>query len=150
MAFSSRLAVLVTLVALEPAPLTRRDLVIGPLRPGTAAAEVERALGRPDSIQVAHSEIGSCYEKRFYRGLTVALLGGEVYNFTLRDASRATVRGLRVGDSLSKAIALYGDPAQREPYWEYAAPEQDELRVMLTYEGTRITAVDLGEYVNCD
>jgi hypothetical protein len=115
-----------------------------------AAAEVERALGRPDSTQAAHGEIGSCYEKRFYRGLTVALWGGEVYNFTLRDASWATVRGLRVGDSLSRATALYGDPAQRQPFWEYAAPEHDELRVILEYKGTRITAVDLGEYVNCD
>jgi len=144
----NRLALLVALSALEPTPLAKRDLVIGRLQPGMPAAEVDHALGRPDSIQVAHTDMGSCYEERFYRGLVVALSDGKVYNFTLRDSSWTTVRGLRVGDALSRARSLYGQPAQRQPFWEYAAPDHDELRLILEYEGTRITAITLGAFVN--
>jgi hypothetical protein len=144
------ISVVVAAFAWSQSPLTKSDFAIARLRPGLSAATVRRTLGRPDSVHPARSETGKCYDEWFYGGLTVGVLDTTLYNFTLRDRSHATARGLRVGDSLAKAERFYGEPTQKAPYWEYAVASKPDLRLIITYHDVRIQAIDLGQYTNCE
>jgi hypothetical protein len=146
-----RLAILALLAFQTPAPLAEADFFIADLHPGSPAALVRRNLGSPDSTRVGPSEEGDCYEHQFFKGLTVNLIHGAVYNFEVTDTAKATVRGLRVGDPLSRARSLYGAPTLTSPHWEYAKRDDEEFRLMLeTTSDARVRAIYVGEFPNCD
>jgi len=97
-----------------PASLTDKDLGIAGLSMNSDSAQARRVLGAPQSVR-HHDYHGNDEVLHLadwaYSGLTLSFYeNGKFYSATIRGRSRATVRGLRVGDSVKRLTALYGSP----------------------------------------
>ena len=99
------------------------DVVVAGLSQGMDSAAVRRLLGQPDSVTAEPDprDPPATLVDWHYPALTVTLgsynsLGG----ITLKGASVATLRGLRVGDARSRLVALYGVPRDTPgATWQY-------------------------------
>ncbi|MDF2521559.1 MAG: hypothetical protein K0R84_2187, partial [Clostridia bacterium] len=94
----------------EKDSLTMEDLQFGQLKLRMNSEELTEALqARP--LQVIMEQNG-LLEKRFYDGIELQLLSGEVSYISTTSDQYVTPRGLKVGDSVEKLIELYGTPSQ--------------------------------------
>ncbi len=108
-------------------PLSESDLSASGLNLDSSCDEMTVALGRPDSVsERPHSfpiaSDGTPVVPTFHFRDIVIRMGddGPIERFTLTGPSRATSRGLRVGDPAARVLELYGEPVQRvDETWRY-------------------------------
>ncbi|HKJ93951.1 MAG TPA: hypothetical protein VJ957_12350 [Longimicrobiales bacterium] len=116
--------------AQEPPKLDSTDFRVGALTADMDTAAIRGVLGAPDSITVYDNpfDAGGKIPVYFYRDLMVTFSYGETpLGFTLTGPSVATARGLKVGDSVERARALYSEPGYTDPdAWEYYDPKDTE------------------------
>lgn len=94
----------------EKNSLTMEDLQLGQLKLRMSSEEVTEAL-QAHPLQVIMEQNG-LLEKRFYDGIELQLLSGEVSYISTSSDQYVTPRGLKVGDSVEELIELYGTPSQ--------------------------------------
>jgi hypothetical protein len=131
--------------------LVPEDFVIAGVSEGMDAAAVRKILGKPQSITSGKNpfDYGQKLIAWRYDGLIVAFVDGAVNAATLISPSRATKRGLRVGDSAEKLLRLYGEPAGKyQADWEYLDPAEEThvLRVMV--KSGRVTKIGVGRILD--
>ena len=99
------------LLSAQAKPLNARDVTVAGIQVGVDSSKVRKALGHPDSIAVGFdpSQSGPLLAW-YYPTLQVIYLTSAVHGIWLVDNRQATVRGLQVGDSVAKALRLYGPP----------------------------------------
>ncbi len=121
----------------DPVALADSDLVLAGVAYGADSAQVRRTLGAPaatDSMSWSYS------------GLRVWFKAGRVNLMTQTTPEHATARGLRVGDRVARAKALYGTPCMRED-WTYCRTVPvgpDGRGMMLEVKDHIITAIRVG------
>ncbi len=111
------------------APLTPERLGLGELRIGAPADRLNALteLGTPTrDREQPHANYDHYREIDYGPDLTVAIADGEIAMLLTRTAAWPTPDGLRVGDSLQKAINLYGSPS--------GEPWGDENVTYVSYE----------------
>lgn len=88
---------------LDPLPLTADDFIIDELYMNMSFDEVISLFGLADNQSLSHNHL-------YYSGFTFdrGFLSESVETIVVRSDIFATRRGIRVGDSLSKVIELYG------------------------------------------
>src|SRR5690242_6624951 len=120
--------------------LADSDLIVAGVGIASGQAEVESLLGRPDSIAHAHGSL-----EWYYHGLAVSFGEGTVWLITLTTPRRQTARGLRVGDSTSRARRLYGPSKVTGGEYGYCGTESGQDRgIRLVVLHARITEIALG------
>ena len=115
-------------------------------------ADVVRALGQPRSIRwYEHpNDVGARYERLYYRD-AIVFMGpdGLKLGVKLVTSAVSTRRGLAVGDSVDRALELYGAPDQRvgaELRWRIAA--QHEFQLVVEARSGRVASIFAGYVVN--
>lgn len=89
------------------------------LNPGTTAIngitivsterEIVSRLGTPQSVKSGYSEVLAKPSKKFhYDGITIDVIGGDIYKLSCAARRCLTDRGVKVGDRKSKVIRVYG------------------------------------------
>lgn len=116
------------------------------------SADVVRALGRPESVRwYEHpNDIGARYQRLYYRN-AIVFMGpdGLKLGVMLIAQGVSTRRGLSVGDSVERALDLYGTPDNRtgtELRWRIAAPNKPQL-VVEVGDG-RVASIFAGYVIN--
>lgn len=116
-------------------PLADSDLSVSGVAYGADSAGVRRALGTPPSSDSASWT---------FSGLLVRFDAGRVTRIHLTTPEHATARGLRVGDHIARAKALYGTPCIRE-IWVYCRRSgQDGQGMLLQVKDRVITEIRVG------
>lgn len=130
--------------------LTDNDFVVSGLPDDADSSEVLAKLGEPDSvISVPDPDEPDVDLLAWaYPDLAVALGDdGLRYGITLTGSGVPTARGLRIGDSTARVVALYGRPHQwAGDTWDYVAPDDPGgLHVMrVRLDGGRVSWIFLG------
>jgi hypothetical protein len=120
-----------------PVALADSDLIVSRLTSGADSALVRRTLGAPaatDSLSWT------------YAGLRIWFRAGRVTVIEMNTPAHATARGLRVGDQLARAKALYGTPCIRE-LWIYCRTVTSEAEgrgMLLEVKDHVITTIRVG------
>jgi hypothetical protein len=121
----------------SPPPLSKADFSLAGVNVGADSSAVRRGLGQPDSVRFDPNPFSPKAKSVVwvYRRYTILFYTTEhVAGVRIRDASVATRRGLRLGDSVARLKELYGEPtgAYQESV-EYQDPKQkfEVLRVVL-------------------
>ncbi len=116
------------------------------------SAEVERALGRPESVRwYEHpNDVGARYQRLYYRN-AVVFMGpdGLKLGVMLVAQGVSTRRGLSVGDPVERALDLYGAPDSRtrtELRWHIAAPNKPLLVVEVS--NGRVASIFAGHVID--
>ena len=120
-----------------PVSLADSDLVVAGVAYDADSGEVRRTLGAPAATDSSSWT---------YPGLRISFNKGRVHQMALTTSARATARGLRVGDRVGRAKALYGTPCIRE-IWTYcrtATMEPDPRAMMLDVTDHIITRITVG------
>jgi hypothetical protein len=121
----------------RPVALADSDLVAAGVAYLADSAQVRRTLGAPasrDSIFWTYS------------GVRIRFYAGPVTQIALTTPQYATARGLRVGDRVARAKALYGTPCMRE-LWIYCRtvpPGPDGRGMTLEVKDHIITEIRVG------
>jgi hypothetical protein len=100
----------------EAARAAREAIAIAPERGringlgiGSGEAEVVAAFGPPARVEEGFDEIeGKPARTLFYDRIEIYLVGDEIYNLQCRAGNCMTHDGIRVGDPVGKASAVYG------------------------------------------
>ena len=132
--------------AVPPAPFGDDDLAAAGIGYKNESSSVRRILGTPDSVTAT---------VWYYRDVTVYFEKARVEQILLRTPRYATVRGLRVGDDISKAADLYGGGGWGDEaalVYNHLADQQDfdERGMIVERDGTRITGIRLGAVQSAD
>ncbi len=137
---------LVTLVALAATaqrvePLVLADLRVSGVAVDDDSASVRRRLGTPLRVDanVLH-----------YPDLDVVLKDGKVAILSITGPSRATRRGLRVGDAVDGAARLYRTCHADSTLVQicYNAPRFDERVVLVAVGDGRVSRIDIGRIIH--
>lgn len=89
---------------------------VGPIRLGQSQPEVERALGRPSSVQASPNDPDSRLLGFASKGLAVFVgSSGGVIGITVMGTGYRTAEGIRVGSPEAKVQQVYGAGLQRGP-----------------------------------
>ena len=121
----------------DPVSLADSDLIVAGVADGADSAQVRRTLGAPASAALFAWT---------YSGLRIWFTAGRVTGMQLTTAEHGTARGLRVGDRVGRAKALYGTPCSRE-LWIYCwtlPPGPDARGMVLEIKDHVITAIRVG------
>jgi hypothetical protein len=127
------------LAAQAPPALGDSDLAVGRITHGQDSAQVRRLLGRPISTDSLTGWL--------YADLRVSFENSRVHQIAIIGRRLATRRGLRIGDPVARAAALYGPPCAKGAYIYCLADEQpgpNELGILLEVEHGRVTGIHLG------
>lgn len=93
----------------------------------TKEDHILKRLGKPKSVEKGYSEVESKPSKYLhYDGMKIYLIDENIYNFSCTGKKCQTDRGVKVGDSKSKVIEIYG--SGNPPY---AGSKRDTLRYPL-------------------
>lgn len=134
-----------------PAPLSDSDFVVAELSETLDSAGVVKRLGQPDSVRAEGDPFGEGGHSVvfFYPDLLTSVAGGGTLSMvTLTTPRFATRRGLRVGDSPEKALALYGsvrDSIMGD--WTFADPDPkkgDGHVIQLSFSEGRVKSIYVG------
>lgn len=120
-----------------PVMLADSDLIVSKVAFRADSAQVRRVWGAPASTDSLSWT---------YPGLRIWLEEGRVNVIVLTTPKYATARGLRVGDPVRRAKALYGTPCIKE-LWVYCRNSLDEPEghgIMLTVENHVIKEILVG------
>lgn len=108
-------------------------------------ASVRQTLGRPDTITRSEFQPGDMTTVWHYDGLFVAFGSISRIGITLTSPRYATRRGLRVGDTEQRVLALYGSPSRREDAdWIYEDPRERLNVITVTVQDHRVERVYIG------
>ena len=104
-------------------PFDTTDLVVAGLLQGMDSAGVSRLLGPPDSISAEPDsrDAGAKLVEWHYPALTVSLgCYGKLGGVSITGRAVVTKRGLRLGDSRTRLVSLYGLPPDTTGQtWQY-------------------------------
>ena len=129
------------------------DLIVAGVPDRAEASDVERLLGRPDSVTRGDdpSESSGNLAAWWYRDLEILFLGdGELLGSWIRGPSRSTSRGLRVGQSRRQAQMLYGTPLERgtDTTATYVLEQKEGTpRVIVYFSKGRVSSIYIGSTV---
>ena len=127
------------LAAQSPPALGDSDLAVGRLTYGQDSALVRRLLGRPISTDSLTGWL--------YADLRVWFENSRVHQIAIIGRRLATRRGLRIGDPVARAAALYGSPCAKGAYIYCLTDEKpgpNELGILLEVQNGRVTGIHLG------
>ncbi len=126
------------------------DLVVARLRLGMSMDTATALLGAPKKVTDIEDPRGAGvpFKEWDYPDLLLLWEGGfGLMGMRLTGPRLATARGLRVGDSDARVIALYGEPATRyESDWYYPSVEEGNPNqgMTVTVVGKRVTGIYVG------
>ena|SRR2546430_4655843 len=137
-----------TLNGQVPPPLAQPDFALAGIAEETDSAQVQRRLGKPDSVLVDQHpfDVGAKLVTWRYKRLTVDFFSSDrVVGLSTTDPGVRTPRGLRVGDSVVRLKQLYGEPTgSYEDAWDYD-DRAEHLHVMrITVRDGHVAAIYLG------
>ena len=137
---------------LTPRPLAPADFVVAGV-PGNQpyvdisedSARIRRILGDPRAVKRTEFQPGDSLTTWFYRGLEVVFGGISRVGINLTSPRVRTHRGLRVGDSARRVIALYGQPSERmDDDWVYEDPRERLHVISVTVRQGRVVRIFVG------
>jgi hypothetical protein len=131
------------LAAQRPVALADSDLGIAPVVYRADSIAVQQILGRPKARAVSSWT---------YDGLRVWFKNGKVEQFALTSRHFATRRGLRVGDSVSRVVQLYG-PSCTEGAYNYCrtvGDDPDSRGMLVEISNGRVTQIRIGAVFDLD
>lgn len=106
--------------------------------------QIRRILGNPVRVRIPKTR-DEGLSVWFYDGLEVSFGGIARQGITFTSPRVATHRGLRVGDSEQRVLALYGQPAERiEDEWVYEDPRERLHVVTVTVRGGKVVSIYVG------
>jgi hypothetical protein len=120
-----------------PVALADSDLIVSHVPYGADSADVRRTLGPPASTDSSSWT---------YSGLRIWFKEGRANSMVLTTPEHTTARGLRVGDRVARAKAVYGTPCIRE-LWIYCrtvTQEPDGRGMLLVVKDHVITEIRVG------
>ncbi len=126
--------------AQQPAPLAPGDLRVSGVAVDDDSASVRRRLGTPVSVDSTGWR---------YPDLQVLLKAGKVTILSITGRSRATRRGLRVGDPARRASTLYR-PCYADSLLVqicYNTSDFDERAVIASLSGGRVSRISVGRII---
>jgi hypothetical protein len=124
-----------------PVALADSDLTAAGIAYGADSSDVRRILGPPASVDSAFW---------VYPGLRILFTGARVLRMELTTPEWTTIRGLRAGDRLAQATALYGAPCTPASYTAFYAycrtvgREPDVRGILLQIQDGVITHIHVG------
>jgi len=127
----------------NPPPLTQDDLSVAGIPYRASTALIDSLLGSPDSVHGA-----TWYYKS--RSLQLSMNGSHgdlrLSQVHLVGPGPSTARGLRVGDSIAKALALYGKSCFEPEYLFCMSDGPDDQRgIWLMVDSAKVSETTLGE-----
>ena len=128
------------------ARLDSTDFIVVGLTQGSDSAAVFARLGQPDSVSLEDNpyDPGMKLPTWHYRAMNVNFIA-EVQSFEIIGPAIPTARGVRVGDTLERLKAVYGEPSNRyDDDWSYTDPKQDLHQITFTVRSGRIVKVFIG------
>src|SRR5205823_13603412 len=127
--------------AQQPAPLVTGDLRVSGVAVDDDSGSVRRRLGRPASVDSSGLH---------YPDLQIFLKAGKVAILSITGPSRATRRGLRVGDAVDGAARLYRTCHADSTLVQicYNAPRFDERVVLVAVGDGRVSRIDIGRIIH--
>jgi|CXWL01.1.fsa_nt_gi hypothetical protein len=134
--------------------LAAQDFVVAGIHDGSSLAEVRKALGEPSKDETGENLAAPDFpiHSWLYPGLTVTwVMDDGITGVALTDATRATSRGLKVGDSTKRAVELYGPTGDSlDGIWDwYDTSDESNLHVLrLETKGDEITSIYLGYLID--
>jgi hypothetical protein len=115
---------------------------------GMDSTAVRTLLGNPDSVRAIDNPLdrGAIMVTWYYPAIIVDLMfDGALTGVTLLDDSRATHRGLRVGDPQERVFALYGPNTLRpEGILDYSWVREYQRVVRISLIRGRVTQIFVG------
>ena len=106
---------------------------------------IKRVLGPPAHIQRHSGPYGDTLTTWAFDGLIVEFGSVARAGITLTSRRIATHRGLRVGDSLKRLVALYGKPSQQAcDEWTYEDPREPLHAIIITIQNGRVLRIFIG------
>jgi len=126
--------------AQQPASLVTGDLRVSGVAVDDDSGSVRRRLGRPVSVDSS---------RWHYPDLEIFLKAGKVAILSITGPSRATRRGLRVGDFAMRARTLYR-PCYADSLMVqicYKATDFDERAVTVALTGGRVSRINVGRII---
>ena len=138
----------------RPASMGRRgrladgQLTLLGLRPGSPEAAVTDAFGRPDVASPVHFDpsFGDSVSTWSYDGVTVTVAAHAVVSIHCSAARCATADDIRIGDSRTKVLDVYGPPRLVETSdaesWRYSGTNS-ECWLDLTIKDGLVAAMNL-------
>ena len=124
---------------------------VPPLEVGMSEAQARRALGMPASSSKSNDECRYLDTKGKSR-VYVMLIRDTVARLDVRDSTRATAAGARVGDTESRVASLYSGRVTTQPhkyvsgghYLIVNAPADTTRRLVFETDGKRVTSYRVG------
>lgn len=134
------LALAGALHAQEAKPLKLADLSVAGITVDEDSGAVRRHLGTPTVIDSAGWQ---------YPDLSIIWKAGKVRILSLGGPSRSTRRGLRVGDSASRAVSLYSPCHADSTLVQvcFNPDDFDERAVIAITAGGRVTRINVGRII---
>jgi hypothetical protein len=126
------------------------DFRLGPVPEGTDSLIVRHRIGRPDSIstEAAAPDVSAKLHVWHYHHFRLYFTEQSIHGVMAvetTDATYATNRGLRVGDSASRLKKLYGKPVGTyENTWDYDDPTTHLHVLRFTIRNGRVKAIYVG------
>ncbi|HEX9084057.1 MAG TPA: hypothetical protein VF836_04910, partial [Gemmatimonadaceae bacterium] len=123
------------------------DFVVDGLSQDSDSAAVVARLGRPDSVSVEDNpyDTGMKLPTWHYRALEVNFITTTVQSFEIIGPEVPTARGVRVGDTVERLRAAYGEPdSHDDDDWSYADSKQELHEIAFTIRNGRIAKVFIG------
>lgn len=141
-----------------PAVLTEADLGVGGMKWLPDTADARRVLGPPSTIKPYVTRIDDQdlhLADWLYPGLRLIFSqNGKLRWARVTGRSWPSHRGLRVGDSISRIIALYGPPLNASANeYSYQLPGDEgpsRLGLFAMFENGRVTVIGIGLIVEGD
>lgn len=125
-------------------PLQTADFVIAGISSGADSASVIAALGRPGSVDVqGHPWDSAGLRVWHYPDLDI-LISGSVEAITIKTPAVATARGIRVGDTVQRLRAAYGEPeGGGGASWTYSDPGDPSGLLAMQFRTQRDTVASI-------
>lgn len=133
-------------------------LEIGGVKLSMSEAEVKKVLGQPLGIKDGYMAIAGKTRTLRYSGITIELLEdvkptGNFFVYEIKaDSSRyVTKDGVKVGDSVSKVMSIYGRPESSENdganTLSYPVNHPSPAYLIFTIENARVKTITCGDFL---
>lgn len=140
-----------------PTRLVYNNVGLAGIKLSMSESQVKRLLGQPLQIKKGYEAIAGQTRTLVYPGLTVGLLEDvnatgrySVYQLDATSARYATLQGVKVGDSVSKVFAIYGQPERgNQASDSISYPVQSESPVYFNFKlrNGRVEKISCGDFL---
>jgi hypothetical protein len=127
--------------------LDSTDFIVGEFSDDIDTVTLFQKFGRPVSIDISAHPFDESGEVRLFRfdDIQALFTESECMGITLLSSKYSTKRGLRVGDSLSKMIKLYGSDAEAyEGNYDFEDPVQPLHLIRVSTDSGVVKQIYLG------